>query len=207
MQAAVKQFFAGKPVSKHQMATESPRNSQSLAPSGAPLDVEFAAPQLIDVGGEGRWPLAWNVNPRANKTLNPGRGETVPRRIAGSASAIPLPDASVLVVLVERTPLTRAACREIRRVAKPGGFVVLRHVPMPGFDRHGEATRWIPGISFRTPIRIGSLDVQQTVIRVASESLALNSAVEHDVLRLLEHIGVKMPAQFLPAGASERTAG
>jgi hypothetical protein len=62
-------------------------------------------PFILDIGGEGRHPTAWNLNPRATKTLGPDRGEPIPRLIRGRGESIPLPDRSVDVVIVEQTPL------------------------------------------------------------------------------------------------------
>jgi hypothetical protein len=93
----------------------------------------------IDIGGEGRHPHAWNVNPSPCRTLGPQRGQPIPRRIAARADCLPLPSRSVRHVIVERTPLTAAALAEIARVIAPGGTVTLRHVPLVHRDRHALA--------------------------------------------------------------------
>src|SRR5688500_1469436 len=94
---------------------------------------------VLDIGGEGRHPRAWNLNPSRVKTLGRHRGAPIPRLILGRADAIPLADGSVDRVYVERTPLRDAALREIARIIRPGGVVTLRHVVIPGRDRHGRA--------------------------------------------------------------------
>src|SRR5690606_8692491 len=94
------------------------------------------SPRVIDIGGEGRHPEAWNVNPSSVKTLGPGRGEPIPRHILGRSESLPLEDASVDLIIVEKTPLRRGALEEIARVISPGGRVILRHVPLPGMDCH-----------------------------------------------------------------------
>ena len=58
----------------------------------------------LDIGGEGRYADAWNLNPSAVKTIGPNRGQMIPRRIPGRADVIPLPDHSVDQVIMERTP-------------------------------------------------------------------------------------------------------
>jgi len=121
---------------------------------------------LLDVGGEGRYRWAWNLNPNRYKTIGPNRGQPIPRLIVGRADAIPLRDACVTVVLVERTPLSRAAAGEIRRVVAPGGLVILRHVPYPDRDRHAMAVREIQGTVRRAQRRIGRTIVQETLIRI-----------------------------------------
>ncbi|MEX0713416.1 MAG: methyltransferase domain-containing protein [Pirellulales bacterium] len=112
-----------------------------------PLDrqVEFGEPagpfrpMVLDVGGEGRHPHAWNLNLSHVKTVGPGKGQAIGRLILGRAEAIPVADESVDLVIVERTPLTREALREIARVVSRGGRIVLRHVPLPRRDRHALA--------------------------------------------------------------------
>src|SRR5687768_18325373 len=96
-------------------------------------------PFVLDIGGEGRHAQAWNLNPSPTKTIGPDRGSPIPRHLPGRADAIPLPDACVDEVIVERTPLSRAALAEIARVVIPGGTVTLRHAIPPGIDPHAAA--------------------------------------------------------------------
>ena len=95
-----------------------------------------ASPLTLDIGGEGRHPFAWNLNPSRVKTVGPQTGQPIPRLIVGRADAIPLADDSVSVIIVERTPLRLAALREIWRVAAAGALIVLRHARPPWSDPH-----------------------------------------------------------------------
>lgn len=116
----------------------------------------------LDVGGEGRHPEAWNLNPRSTKTLGSGAGEPIPNLIAGRAEAIPLPDASVEQVIVERTPLRDQSLREIARVAVPLARVVLRHARPPWSDPHQRAAQlWGPPVKQRFS-RLASHIVQES---------------------------------------------
>lgn len=85
----------------------------------------------LDVGGEGRYLDAWNLNPRATKTLGADAGRPIPNLIRGRAEAIPLPDSSVDLILVERTPLSDRSLREIARIAAPTARIILRHARPP----------------------------------------------------------------------------
>ena len=122
---------------------------------------------VLDVGGEGRHPQAWNLNPSPVKTLGNQRGQPIPRHLYARADAIPLADRSVDRLIVERTPLRAAACRDIARVIASPGVVVLRHVRSPIGDPHGLAKQIILGRVSQRDITLGNRIVQETVIRVA----------------------------------------
>ena len=122
---------------------------------------------FLDIGGEGRHSDAVNVNPRRYKTLGPGRGEPIPRLIVARADAIPLASGSVARIVVERTPLTRAALAEIARVIAPRGTIVLRHVPLERGDRHALARKLLGGHAARRTLCLAGQCVQETRIQVA----------------------------------------
>lgn len=123
----------------------------------------------LDIGGDGRHKRAWNLNPRMHKSLGADRDTLIPRLIRGRGECVPLPDGSVDVVIVERTPLRVETLHEIRRIAKPGSTIVLRHAPLPWFDPHRLAIRLLPGKLMRSMIRVGQQTLRQTVIRIPSK--------------------------------------
>ncbi len=129
-----------------------------------------ASPFVLDIGGEGRHPLAWNLNKRVARSFGPARGEPIPRLICGRGDAIPLGDDSVDQIIVERTPLRAAALREILRVAKPAATVTLRHAVTPAGDPHRLALRLLPGTVQRRNMHIGANLLRETVIALAEES-------------------------------------
>jgi ubiquinone/menaquinone biosynthesis C-methylase UbiE len=122
------------------------------------------SPTILDIGGEGRHPEAWNLNPRRHKTFGPERGQLIPRWIEGRGERIPLPDRSVDVLIVERTPLLPATLVEIARVASPTARIILRHVPAHHLDPHRLAVEVLSGKIERGTITIGSHRLQETVI-------------------------------------------
>ncbi len=124
----------------------------------------------LDIGGEGRHPQAWNLNPRAEMTLGGRRGQPIQRRIAGRADAIPLPDHCVDRVIMERTPLTRAALLEIRRVIAVRGQIVLRHAMPPNFDPHLLACQLLPGQVSQRKMHIGTQVLQETCFQLGNGS-------------------------------------
>ncbi|MEM9656858.1 MAG: hypothetical protein AAF961_00720, partial [Planctomycetota bacterium] len=149
----------------------SDEKSQSSAAEVAPLAgkndsdggmMEF----VLDIGGEGRHEEAWNLNPRALRTIGPRRGEPIARRIAGRAGAIPLADESVDRIVMERTPLTRAALVEMARVAKAQGTITLRHATSPSFDPHRLARQILPGWKSERSVQIGRQVLQETCFQL-----------------------------------------
>jgi hypothetical protein len=120
---------------------------------------------VLDIGGEGRHARAWNLNPSPTKTRGLDRGAPIPRRVAGRAEAIPFPDHSVDVIVVERTPLRAAALSEIRRVIRTDGTIILRHAYPPGFDPHRTARQVLPGRVRQRMIEIAGQRLQETVFR------------------------------------------
>ena len=139
----------------------------------------------LDIGGEGRNETAWNLNPSAVRTIGPNRGKLIPRRIAGRAEAIPLPDHSVDRIMVERTPLRKASLYQIARVIAPQGTIVLRHAKPPNRDPHLLARAILPGRITQRRFRIGSQDLQETCfqLNVVSSTCGRShrSAVERGV--------------------------
>lgn len=117
----------------------------------------------LDVGGEGRYLDAWNINPSRFKTLGPERGQPIPRWIAGRIENVPFHDSSVRTVIVERTPLTKAGVRELLRVIQPGGTIVLRHAMAHNRDPHENACFLILAIVSQRQVKLGNQQVCETI--------------------------------------------
>ncbi len=124
---------------------------------------------MVDLGGEGRHPRAWNLNPRTTKTFGPQAGQPIPRLIVARGEALPLRDASVDVLIAERTPLRMATLREIERVAKPSATIILRHVEGPLGDPHRVALAMLKGRTHRGTSTIGSHTVCESIIELGRE--------------------------------------
>lgn len=125
---------------------------------------------LLDVGGEGRYATAINLNPSAEKTLGPDKGQPIPCRIGGRAEDIPLDDKSVETIVVERTPLRNDAIAELARVAADGATMVFRHWVDEFSDPHQRIRRMIDGDVSVEEANLGGQIVQQLTILCARQS-------------------------------------
>jgi len=117
----------------------------------------------LDVGGEGRYPEFWNVNPSHLKTLGCERGEPIPRWIYGRVQSIPRDDNSVQNLIVERAPLMRVGVREILRVIRSGGTLVLPHANI--MDPHEYARSLISANVSQRLVLLGNQQVRETIFR------------------------------------------
>lgn len=110
---------------------------------------------ILDIGGEGCHPDAWNLNPRSRKTVGKQRGELIPLLIQGRGESIPLYDRTVDVLIVERMPLRLATLTEILQVARPSAMIVLRHAIAHQLDPHRLAVQVLRGTVEQRPAMIG----------------------------------------------------
>lgn len=124
-----------------------------------------AAGLVLDVGGEGRHPAAWNLNQRRERSGESRAAGSIPRLILGRADAIPLADRSVELVIVERTPLRGDALRELLRVVKANGTILLRHAITPAGDPHRVALRHLGGAITRRVFAHRGYRIQETIIQ------------------------------------------
>ncbi|EMB16383.1 MULTISPECIES: hypothetical protein [Rhodopirellula] len=120
---------------------------------------------LLDVGGEGRYATAMNLNPSAEKTLGLDKGQPIPNRIDGRAEDIPLPDSSVKTIIVERTPLRNESIQELARVATDDATLVFRHPVDEHSDPHARVKEQINGEVDIDQLELDGQLVQQLTIR------------------------------------------
>ena len=89
----------------------------------------------IDIGGEGRYPDAINVNPGmfGNKPVTSGpqpggagaAGRPIPNLVQAPGERLPFGNQSVDVVTLQHSPIRPATVIEIARVIRPGGDIRL----------------------------------------------------------------------------------
>lgn len=81
----------------------------------------------LDIGGEGRYRGAINVNPAPMTSTTGTPGRRIPDLVVGRGEALPVAAAVADLVTVENAPLRAGAAEEIARVLKPGGIARLLH--------------------------------------------------------------------------------
>ena len=91
----------------------------------------------LDIGGEGRYPGAINLNPGTTTTTTGTPGQPIPNLLPGRGENMPLPGQFATFITVENAPITPArqglpgTPAEIARVLEPGGQVRLFHAESP----------------------------------------------------------------------------
>ncbi|TNF27631.1 MAG: hypothetical protein EP319_11075 [Deltaproteobacteria bacterium] len=89
--------------------------------------LERNLPVHIDVGGEGRYEDALNINPGKYTSTTGEAGRLIPNWVYGRSDELPLPDGSVHKLTVESAPLNDLAISEILRVMRPRSQIELYH--------------------------------------------------------------------------------
>ena len=84
-------------------------------------------PIHIDLGGEGRYSDAININPNAYTTTTGEWGERIPFWVKGRSDHIPFESNSVDKITVENSPINNDSIKEMLRVLRPRGDIYLSH--------------------------------------------------------------------------------
>jgi len=81
----------------------------------------------VDIGGEGRYPDAINLNPIKVQTTTGTPGNPIPNLVQGTGENAPFLSNSVDKITVESAPIRPGTASEIQRMIKPGGEIRLMH--------------------------------------------------------------------------------
>ena len=84
----------------------------------------------IDIGGEGRYFNAINLNPSEIGTS----GSQIPDLVLGVGEQLPFRTKSADFITLENTPIRPGASEGIARVIKPGGQILLFHPTVYAVD-------------------------------------------------------------------------
>lgn len=129
----------------------------------------------IDIGGEGRYPGAVNVNPQPGTSyagpLGPAK-TPIPNRVAGFGEKLPQANHSADLITVENTPLRPGSPAEIARVIKPGGEIRLQHHPDIALNptrttvTHQDVVNALPNGTTVTQTTTGTGDAANTITKI-----------------------------------------
>jgi len=82
-------------------------------------------PLHIDIGGEGRYPNATNVNPNNVTSTTGAPGRPIPNHVPGTGQKLPFGNGVADGISLENAPILPETAAEIARVIKPGGSIRL----------------------------------------------------------------------------------
>ena len=98
----------------------------------------------IDIGGEGRYPEAYNLNPTSKGTVSPWTNKDIPNHVCGVGENIPVSSGTVDYITEESTPISQATVAEIARVIKKTGHIRLINPKNP---EHRRWHQWVANAS------------------------------------------------------------
>lgn len=152
-----------------------PGMSQHCTVDAAPRLEPIGGKLHIDIGGEGRYSNAYNLNPSSKGTVSPWAGKDIPHHVCGVGENIPVPSGTVDYLTLESTPMERKTVSEIARVIKPSGNIRLVSPVSPENYRWHTQVGIATGLPFELPrqVEIKGLPVYVTRIGNNFESLPL----------------------------------
>ncbi len=127
----------------------------------------------IDIGGEGKYSEAYNLNPTSKGTVPPWAGKDIPHHVCGVGENIPVPSASVDYITVESTPIGRDTVSEIARTIKRSGHVRLQHPDTPEYRRWHNQVAIAVGMIFVPPKAEEMSGVKVLITRIGPNSESL----------------------------------
>lgn len=82
---------------------------------------------ILDIGGEGRFENAINLNPQFLTSTTGVEGRLIPNWLPGTGNQIPLADLSVDIIHLQNAPINIDTMKEMLRVLKPRSKIHLTH--------------------------------------------------------------------------------
>jgi hypothetical protein len=128
----------------------------------------------IDVGGEGRYRGAINLNPRRETTTTGIPGRRIPRLVQGLGEQMPFRSQIADLLTVENTPLRPGAAAELGRIIRPGGIILLKHPADYAESAHQQVIEIVRGHHARRTVR-GTTITRIVVRRGLDELLSASS--------------------------------
>lgn len=125
----------------------------------------------LDIGGEGRYPGAVNVNPMGRTSTTGVPGRPIPNLVVGRGEALPIADHVADLVTVESAPIRPGAADEIARVLRPGGVVRLLQPAGYAAQTHGIVAAALGAeLVSSTSLQVGQ-DMTLTILQRAANLL------------------------------------
>lgn len=87
----------------------------------------YDQPIILDIGGEGRYVGAINLNPQPITSTTGEAGRIIPNWVPGMGIDIPFPKKVVDIIHLENAPINTDVMWEMQRVMRPRGEIHLSH--------------------------------------------------------------------------------
>jgi len=91
------------------------------------LKKKAGVPLHLDLGGEGRYSDAININPQPHTSTTGEWGREIPFWVKGRSDDIPFADNTIDKITVENAPISLKSIQEMLRVLRPRGHIYLSH--------------------------------------------------------------------------------
>lgn len=121
---------------------------------------------IIDIGGEGRYAGAINLNPGRFTTTTGVPGRSIPNLVRGRGEALPFRSNAADTIILENAPIRAQTASEIGRVIRSGGEVRLLHPADVGRGMHQQVIDAVGGTATQTTSQVGGVEMLSTTIRV-----------------------------------------
>lgn len=146
-------------------------NAFNEAAAGKKIALKGEPTVHIDIGGEGRYPDAINVNPNTTTTTTGTAGRPIQNLVQATSERLPFANQSVDVITLENLQITQTTASEIARVIKPGGKIRLVGPADYARTAHQRVIQALPRGSTvgQTTVGTGDTAMTTTIIRVPGE--------------------------------------
>jgi RHS repeat-associated protein len=139
--------------------------------AGGLLDCRFPlkrGPVHLDIGGEGRYPGAINVNTNTTTSTTGTAGRPIPNLVQATGERLPFGNQVAEIITIENTPINQAIASEVDRVIKQGGVIRLVSPADYALVAHQRVIQALPpgATVTQTTVGTGETALTTTIIRV-----------------------------------------
>ncbi len=128
-------------------------------------------PVHLDIGGEGRYPVAINVNPGmpgrpAGQLPTTMTGGPIPNLVVARGEQLPFANGAADLITIENTPITQRTASEVARVIRPGGEIRLVGPADVARTLHQRVINAVPQGATVTQTTVGTGDAAITTTNI-----------------------------------------
>lgn len=124
----------------------------------------------LDIGGEGRYKNAINLNPQPLTSTTGEAGRIIPNWIYGRGDQLPLPGKSVHLVTIENAPVNTETIQEMMRVLRPRSEIHLYHPSDYADEVHQQIIEAFGESVISTDVHLVDQYATKTIIKLSTQS-------------------------------------